>query len=1015
MTIDAPPVDPRSKEDVALQVRRLLGQSLHGWPGRPSGGAADALIGVFAQLCGIVIDRLNKAPGKNLLAFLDMLGATPLPPEAARVPLTFYLAAQHKGHVAVPALTQVAAQLEKGEQQPVLFETERELVVTSAQLKILAVKEDSADRFDFHSAILYSPAYKPVYGGVSMVHATQPLRHELYLDLAVPSPPPAIQALVCQRLGLSFELAEPAQRTGSNWLQWELPYGDALAATLLKPASDGTDELSKSGEIVFDSPPPIAQTEVHGCKGYWLRCRTMQPLTGGLTLPAIRTVTVSLESAGQNLAINAALANGVALDPTKDFFPFGQRPVFGDTLYLACLEAFSRAGATVTINIVLTNPASGGNQTPIPPVAGRSVRLSWELWDGTHWVAAGVSEQGRPNQESDPAFSDSSRALTESGAVTLQIPPAVASLKMAGQNNFWLRVRLVGGDFGHAAVYERGSDGKYAVTPASFAPPAISAIAVGYSLKISSPPKTILSYNDFTFSRVALQTAPFHPFEPPSEPLSRFYFGFAAPRNFSDRSMSIYFGIGDPVDRKAVLDMAVSSQVALVWEYWNGKAWTKWTVVDDTDGFRRSGVVRFLAPQDFSVVWEFGILAHWLRVRIVAGPAYEPRLRLVALNTTMASQGLTCTAEVLGTSNGTPGQRFRTTKSPILAGEQLEVLEPAMPSRTAQRTLREDEGDDAIRPAEPGDVRGSGFWVRWKEVPNFNGSAAGDRHYVIDREIGEVVFGDGKSGRIPAVAPKNIVMARYRTGGGASGNRAADSIKQLKTAVPSIDSVTNPEPASGGADTERIERLIDRAPRQLRHGGRAVTAQDFEDLAMLASPEVRMARCIPLFDLAQEPDAQQIRPGLASVIIAPVGDSSTPFDRRPMPSVELIRKVRNYLDEHRLTAADLVIVGPEYVAIKVETEVTVSDVDTASEVELSVSRALSRYLHPAIGGPAGGGWQFGHEPSQSDLYSLIEGIPGVDHVRELKLTRIEDRPGVSKTGNFLICAAEPKVTVTLEK
>src|SRR5580704_17670627 len=129
MMVEAPKVDRRTRDEVAAEVRRLLARSGHGWPARPSGGAADALIGVFAQLCGTVIDRLNKAPKKNMLAFLDMLGASPLPAQTARVPLTFHLAAQHTGHVTVPALTQVAAALEKGEQQPVLFETERELVV----------------------------------------------------------------------------------------------------------------------------------------------------------------------------------------------------------------------------------------------------------------------------------------------------------------------------------------------------------------------------------------------------------------------------------------------------------------------------------------------------------------------------------------------------------------------------------------------------------------------------------------------------------------------------------------------------------------------------------------------------------------------------------------------------------------------------------------------------------------------------------------------------------------------
>jgi predicted phage baseplate assembly protein len=478
--------------------------------------------------------------------------------------------------------------------------------------------------------------------------------------------------------------------------------------------------------------------------------------------------------------------------------------------------------------------------------------------------------------------------------------------------------------------------------------------------------------------------------------------------------MSIYFSAATPSDRKTALHMATSPQATLIWEYWNGSDWIKRTVIDDTEALRRSGVIRFLAPRDFVARSEFGKDAWWLRFRAVSSGPYEPRLHLVKLNTTMASQCVTVPREVLGSSNGKPHQTFHTVKSPILAGQQLEVREPAMPSAASQRQIHEDEGDDAIRIAGPDDPDPGSVWVRWHEVPNFNGSEGSDRHYVLNRVTGEVVFGDGVNGRIPFAAPKNIVMAAYRTGGGASGNRKMYTVEQLKSSIPYVDRVTNFEPAGGGADAESLDRLLERAPRGIRHGLRAVTPQDYEDLAMLASPEVGRARCVPLWDLAQDADATVPRPGLLSLIIAPVVNPAAELVTRPMPSVELIRRVHDFLDDRRSAESELVIVGPEYVAIQVETEFTVTDPDTASDVELAVTRALTQYLHPAIGRRSGAGWNFGETPDKSDLYALIEDVPGVDHVRELRFTRIEDRPGAHKSGYFLICAAEPRVTATLE-
>ena len=1003
MIPESPLVDKRTREDVDLQVRTLLGRAVPGWPERPSDDAADGLIAVFAQYCDTIINRLNRAPQKNFLAFLDMLGASPQPAEAARVPLTFHLAPKAR-FATVPALTQVAAALKKGEEQPVLFETERELVVTSSHLASLAVKNGPADTYDDHSKALERPEPE----GFSAFQPSTPVEHQLYIDVALPSPPPVIQ-----QLRLLFELDQAANPPAQNPIQWEVWDGAAAAFRPLPPVTDETQQLTRNGEILFESLPPFVEWQIDRYKGYWLRCRTLRPVTNP-RVPVVRKITVRTDSVRKGLAVEGVLTNNAVADPTKDLFPFGAHPAFGDTLYLANMEAFSKTGAAVTLHIAITNPMSGGIQSPVPPVAARAVRLRWEVWDGARWITTGISESGRAVRDESAGFSDTTKALTESGDVTFRLPPVTSPLKLNGLNSWWLRVRLVDGDYGRPAGYEKGRDGSTTVIPPTYSPPVIGSILLEYDLRLTAPPRRLLTYNDFTLAEVAPDAGSFRPFVPPADQYACCYFGFTSDGAFSERSMSIYIAVGNPPARKAVLDMAMSAP-ALVWEYWNGSAWTPWTIIDDTNAFRRSGTIRFLAPRDFATRSEFGQTAYWLRVRAQSAGAYDPRLRLVLLNTTMASQGITMRSEVLGSSNGNPNQTFRISKRPVLTGQQLEVLEPGLPSAWAQRMIRELEGDDAIRRSDPTDTRGVGFWVRWHEVPNFNGSGPRDRHYTIDREAGEVVFGDGSSGRIPSPGTKNIVMSRYRVGGGSAGNREAHTIEQLRSAIPYVDRVTNPESSGGGADAESVDDLISRAPRTLRHRCRAVTAQDFEDLAILASREVARARAVPLYDLAADPDTVHPRPGVVSLIIAPVAEGSAFTPERPMPGMELVRRVRDYLDQHRLTEAELVIVGPEYIAIQVETEVTVSDVDTASEVALAVSRALSRFLHPCLGRSDGAGWNFGEVPVVSDLYALIEDIPGVDHVRGLKLTRLEERPGAYKTGYFLVCSAEPRVTVTLEK
>src|ERR1700733_6851287 len=106
--IELPKVDERSGAEIArevltrLHLNRLREDQL-------KGRFDAALVNVFSRFSEIVIDRLNRAPEKKFLAFLDLLGISPLPMEAATVPVTFFLAPKATGQAIVRAGTQVAA------------------------------------------------------------------------------------------------------------------------------------------------------------------------------------------------------------------------------------------------------------------------------------------------------------------------------------------------------------------------------------------------------------------------------------------------------------------------------------------------------------------------------------------------------------------------------------------------------------------------------------------------------------------------------------------------------------------------------------------------------------------------------------------------------------------------------------------------------------------------------------------------------------------------------------------
>ena len=324
--------------------------------------------------------------------------------------------------------------------------------------------------------------------------------------------------------------------------------------------------------------------------------------------------------------------------------------------------------------------------------------------------------------------------------------------------------------------------------------------------------------------------------------------------NASDRGFLQLSGAGGAALTSVAFETRVGASEPprrrLRWEYWNGRGWSRLIAADGTDRLSRTGLIEFLGPADLTLSRQFGVDGYWVRALLEPGDQpLVPRVRALAPNTTMASQLVTLRAEVLGSSDASENQQFRTIRTPVLLGQQLEVREPGPLADDEVAQLTAVHGKDAVTAAGTNNE----FWVRWTEVPDLHGAGPLDRHYVLDHLSGQVSFGDGVQGRIPPRGVGNLRLARYQTGGGQRGNCAAGSIVQMKTTVPYVDRVTNIDAAASGFDAESTTALVTRAPRTLRHGGRAVAADDYEDLARLASAEVARARCVPLRRLREDP------------------------------------------------------------------------------------------------------------------------------------------------------------------
>jgi hypothetical protein len=107
--------------------------------------------------------------------------------------------------------------------------------------------------------------------------------------------------------------------------------------------------------------------------------------------------------------------------------------------------------------------------------------------------------------------------------------------------------------------------------------------------------------------------------------------------------------------------------------------------------------------------------------------------------------------------------------------------------------------------------------------------------------------------------------------------------------------------------------------------------------------------------------------------------------RRLVPSNEVMRYVKNYLDERKLVGTVLNVVRPRYKDVSIRVVLIRRSVGTSDRLRKDIEQKLRRYLHALIGGKDQKGWEFGRPVLKSELIHLVEEVPGVEGVDALDI------------------------------
>lgn len=937
------------------------------------------MLKLFSRLTKHLVTQINRLPDKHKIIFLDFVGIDLLPPKPASVPLTFNLSKGTTGTF-VSKGTTVASE----EDTEVVFETTEDLQVDDFKFKALFSINPWEDKYTNHSNVLEGNEEEFMLFGKDA--AEKAIEHVIYLGDDI--------LFYLKGTDEILEIKFEGNNLSHNYFaQWYDGNGNLL--------DTGLRDEDGALVVVVKNAKELKPTFINNVESIWLSIRpegsTLITNDTFYSLPEISNITSTVNVIG--ILPEAVFFNNSLVDAKKGFYPFGEAPKYGDTLYIGANDCFSKVNAEISLEFQFEKELNDIDVT-----------LSWEYWDGNRW---NIIEDVK----------DNTNAFTKNGQITF-VCPTIIPVEIEGALNKWARVKIVSGGYGSEGTYVETTPIKDVINefpendftaenknriieelnnkkicfginyqPPSFTPPLINFFNMGHKYESKQPQWTIV-YNDFLYKNINMEfNELWRPYGPSAETKPALFLGFE--KNISNVPItllfvSIYLKYGDE-EKKIPCCRAKKSRgndkdtIDFAWKYFDGSLWGEFDSSSETDVLVAGEIVKLLPPSDLQKTVKFERDLYWLKLE-----PYDcewlpcPVLNGIFPNAVNAVNAVTIENEVLGSGTGDPVLSLSFLKTPVLEGQIIEVKEDAVPSIEEQAIIVDEEGKDAIRMTkdECGEI--NEIWTRWHQVSNFTLSSSLSRHYILDRTNGTVTFGDGTRGMSVPVGSNNIMAVKYLAGGGKRGNQGINTITGLRTTIPGIDNVLNQVSSFGGKDLEVTENVVNRGPHTVKNRGRAITKEDFEWLACEASQNIIEAKCF-ISGWAE-----------IKIIIVPRSEENT-----PLPNIGLINNVRNYLEKRCLVTLrnSIKIVGPEYRIIDIEITAKPNSPDEYAIVIECVKRRFDTYLHPVNGSQDCTGWKLGQNIFISEVANIIEDIDGVDYVEDLVLKKIVSGKTIEEASN----------------
>lgn len=959
-------LDDRTFDDIFNDALRLIPRYCPEWTNHNTSDPGITLLELFSWMTEMTIYRLNKVPEKTYLSLLELMGLSLVAPQSSRAVVQFFPVEGIKRSVQIKAGTQISATV--SDSDDIIFETEKEIKVNNAKLV------SCVNRYkESWNQVLKDGKFEDFL----LFESNNEVEHELYLSsdtFRFLENDHFIQVSITPVQEVISEKDELVKH-----IYWE--YWDGAKWAELKALPSVKNIREKDNVIYLCGNVPIQSKIVNGVEGFWIR-GVLSDIPENPNSLATKRISLKTIFGGKGFIPEICLKNNnlqySVVDFNSSFHMYSEAPAFNESFYICADDILKNKN--IKIEIIYSFSETNANVEE-----NKNALFVYEYWNGFEWK--------RIAKENN--FLDGTFNFKQSGSVSFDVPNDISLVDVNNQEHYWIRVRLVTKDYAVGGSYVKDDKDNWIWKfNSKVVTPEIDKIRIKYEAP-SITPKNCIAYTNFQWkdlssdilsdSKEDIVLFDFNKNDFPS-----LYIGFD--NKLPDGESSLYFKINESIKQanKNFFDIFNDKDlsffnskrgITLCWEYYNGQGWKSLSVSDSTDSFHQSGFVDFFVPADFARSENFGQDLYWIRISLIQG-GFEslPCIKDIVINAVYARNEKTYENEILGSGTGAPGQSLVLSHKNILKGSQLYVDEGSMPSENELRMIENDNGKNSVI------EEGNRVWVLYKEVENFYSSTPFSRHYVIDYSTGKILFGDGAKGVNPPKGKFNIKMKRYHTGGGAVGNVTKNTIQCMLQSIPFISGCTNPYAAEGGSDMESVDNLKARAAGAFKSLQRAVTAEDYQWLAREASSSVARSYCLKNRNAKNE----------VCTVVIPVRPKGIGYEIKLEPSRELLRRVKEYLDERKIVGTPICVQAPVYKEFNISIALVFkSDVFDENRVKTHIENSLRSYFD-TLDGDGGNGWPFGKEIMIGSVLKQLEKINEILSVNDVELFDLDANVKVEK-------------------